>query len=167
MKDLFPKMDKMGVPRVLKTIFIQTKWPEDLLEENYIDKLLEQLNFSRSFLPEITFKLFYIGEINSRNANLLCNESYLKDVEKLIGLLTPQGQNHSVASLMNYIENFNLAINGKCGFDHSQIVADIKINFSNCYENWKKSKENQLLSKEFLNSFTTLNDVNESFENFI
>jgi GTPase SAR1 family protein len=167
MKDLFPKMDKLGAPRILKTIFIQTKFREDLKENNYIDVILKDLKISRSDFPGITFKLFVIDEINSRNPNLLENRAYLEDIKNVINSLTPQGQSHSVASLMSNVENFNLALNGASSFDTNAIIQDIKLNFNHVYDSWQKKKENQLLSEESKKSLLPLKDTNESYESFI
>jgi hypothetical protein len=85
--------------------------------------------------------------------------------EILNNLLNETYKYNSVSSLKNYIDSFNLALNGNIEFYNQQIFKDIEIDFNGIYSKKEEEKRKELEKK--ISSLKPLESLNESFEEFI
>ena len=88
-----------------------------------IKKYFIQLNSKKIYLPFIP--------IEENEKELMKYSKYKTNFEEILNLLNnSSNQYNSVASLMNYIDNFNEAINGNELFNNQTILKDIEIDFN-------------------------------------
>jgi hypothetical protein len=160
------KMQEMKIPRILKRIFIQTiKEPKNQMP---IEKLLEKFRYDQKVFHSIKFQYIYLPfiPIEENEKELMKYSKYKANFEEILNLLNNStNQYNSVASLMNYIDNFNEAINGNAYFNNQTILKDIEIDFNAVYSRY----ENKLIislneKRENLKKFVKLD---ETFEDFI
>ena len=125
------KMQQMNIPRILKRIYIQTiKDPEDQIP---IEKLLEKFRYDKTVFHSIKFQYIYLPfiPIDENEKELMKYSKYKTNFDEILILLNNSTNKYnSVASLMNYIDNFNEAINGKVLFNNQTILKDIEIDFN-------------------------------------
>jgi len=165
------KMKKLGLPRILKNIWVQIEDDRRLPEfENMMDSL--DNNIKKWEEKGIKLYPFFLEQVGSRdlrkvNDNILEVDYYLEQVKDLFSRILKIPKHESVSTLLSYIDNFNNTMNGKDTFDMNHIKEAIKIDFDNSYSIVKSNKETQLLQEFPKDKFLLPKDSNESFIDFI
>ena len=159
------RMRKLNIPRILKVIYIQTiKKPKN---QKPIEELLETFEYDKNIFQNIKFKYIYLPLVSleeGKEKDLMKYPKYEKNFEKILNILNNKTNYNSVASLMNFIDMFNDAINGGTTFDNQTIIKDIETDFNGVYSRYEKKKKSELLQK--MNDLK-LSNSNETFEDFI
>jgi len=160
------KMQQMNIPRILKRIYIQTI--KDPLNQMPIEKLLEKFRYDKKVFHSIKFQYIYLPfiPIEENEKELMKYSKYKTNFEEILILLNNSTNKYnSVASLMNHIDSFNEAINGKVLFNNQTILKDIEIDFNGVYSRYENKLKISLSQKrENLKKFVKLG---ETFEEFI
>ena len=66
---------------------------------------------------------------------------YVKNFENFLNILNNKTNYNSVASLMNFIDVFNSAINGETIFNNQTILKDIETDFNGVYIRYEKKRK--------------------------
>ena len=135
------KMKKLNMPRILKIIYIQTTIKEPI---EPIEKLLEKFKYDKNIFNNIKFKYIYLPQISisGKNQELMKYKDYNNAFEEILkNLLNVTYKYNSVSSLKNYIDSFNLALNGNIEFYNQQIFKDIEIDFDGIYSKKEEEKK--------------------------
>jgi len=165
------KMEKLGLPKILKNIWIQIK-PKILpkFEEN-MDSIGNSSEKWKKFgikLNSFCLKQVTDDDLEEVNGNILEEKTYLKQAKTAFEQILNLPKYQSVASLLTYIDNFNNTMNGKDAFNMENIRKELENDFNICYLMIKNKKE-----KELLNNFSNKNKFiqpetsKESFQDFI
>ena len=155
------KMMELNIPRILKKIYIQVnEKPKKTIEE-----LLESFKYDKNTFQTITFKYFYLPNIQGKNKDIMDYSDYRTNFKQIIDILLNETNNYnSVSSLMNYVDLFNIAINGNGMFKSQNIFKDIKDEFEGIYNKIEIKIKNELIQKiPYLKKL----ELNETFEDFI
>ena len=156
------RMEKMNIPRILKIIYIQTILSPQ--KQKPIEELLQICNYDKKIFQMIEFKYIYLPKIQLKEENdLMKYPDYRINFIKILDLLNKENNFNSVASLRDYIDIFNEAINGNLLFNNQTILKDIESDFNGLYNKY----ENKLKNKLSLIKLKPLDNLNETFEEFI
>ena len=165
-KNSLKKMQESNIPKILKTIYIQIDDEDDIGKFN--DKL-QKMGYEPNSIEGVTIKPIYIPSFDKKrlkktNYNILEVEDYKTDVSNsLQKLLNEKSTFQSRSSFKKYIDNLNMALDGKMNFDEQGIVKDLEEEYNNCYLCWESKKKSELLKK----NFSSVRDINESFDSYI
>ena len=101
------KKMELNLPRILKNIYIQ------VVEEpnETIDVLFELFKIDKKVFETINFEYMYLPDIRGNNKDLMNNTNYRDKFEKIMIKLNRTKDYNSVSSLIEYIIDFNKAIN--------------------------------------------------------
>ena len=164
------KMKKLGLPKILKNIWIQMDDEEKIPQ---FEEILISIDNSSEKWKEkgIKLNLFYIEEVSKKDlkkvkGNILEVEDYLEQAKTAFEQILNLPKYESVAALLSHIDNFNNTMNGKDTFNMDNIKEAIENDFKSSFAIVKNRKETQLL-KDFSDKLTPPKTSNESFEDFI
>ena len=143
------KMKEKKMPRILKTIYIQTihKKPKKTVQE-----MLDGFNYDKNAFDTIKFEYVYLPSLSVSELEdypkLIDNPTYKKYLDELLNKITKTKNYNSVASLIDYIDTFNETVNGNSGFNSQTILQDLELDFNGIYNRHENKLKNDL--KEFL-----------------
>ena len=164
------KMDNLGLPKILKNIWIQMVREKNIQK---FEEIMDSIDNSSEKWKEkgIKLNIFYIEEVSKKDlkkvkGNILEVEDYVKQAKEAFEKILNLPEYESVSTLLPYIDNFNNVMNGKDSFNMDNIKEAIENDFNNAYAIIKNRKETQLL-KDFSDKLTPPKTSNESFEEFI
>ena len=164
------KMKQLGLPKILKNIWIQIYDEEDIQK---FGEIMDSIDNSPKKWEKkgIKLNIFYIEEVSKKDlkkvkGNILEIEDYLEQAKTAFEQILNLPKYESVAALLSYIDNFNNTMNGKDTFNMDNIKEAIENDFKSSYAIIKNRKETQLL-KDFSDKLTPPKTSNESFEEFI
>ena len=164
------KMNKLGLPKILKNIWIQVD-DEDFLKN--FEEIMDSIDNSSEKWKDKGIKLspFLLdsiakSDLKKVNGDILQLESYLEQAKTAFEQILNLPKYESVAALLSHIDNFNNTMNGKDTFNMDNIKEAIENDFKSSYAIIKNRKETQLL-KDFSDKLTPPKTSNESFEEFI
>ena len=165
------KMNKQGLPRILKTVWIQ------LTDARELDTFISDMeaigvSFEKWKGIGINIKPFIIDAISNKelrkaNYNILDVDDYLENVKDVFELIQKENLGNSVSTLTDKIDDFNNALNGKEIFDINHIKNELKKDVDNYFLIIKTKKERELMEKYKLKDFNPPITSSESFEEFI
>ena len=164
-KNSLKKMRESNIPKILKTIYIQIDDEEEI--QNFEGKLSE-IGFSTTLLENINIKPIYIPIFGKKTlkkfkGNVLDFPEYIDDVSKSLKNLPSTINEQSISSLIKYIDQLNIAIDGKMSFNAQGIIQDLKDEYNVCYETWYNKKKKELLNLDL----SQIDDINETFDEYI
>ena len=145
------KMNKLGLPRILKTIWIQVTNKKGLntfnSEMQNIGISLE--NWNEKGIKIRPFKIAVVSEdeLEDANDNILNVEKHTKNVKEVFALIQEENKGESVSTFINKIDDFNNALNGKEVFDINHIKGELKKDVDNYYLIIKNKKERELMNE--------------------
>ena len=164
------KMKKLGLPKILKNIWIQLD-DEDIIQQ--FEEILISIDNSSEKWKEKGIKLnvFYIGEVTKSDlkkvkGNILKVEHYLEDAKAAFEQILKLPKYESVAALLSHIDNFNNTMNGKDTFNMDNIKEALENDFNSSFAIVKNRKVTQLL-RDFSDKLIPPKTSNESFKEFI
>lgn len=165
------KMKQLGLPRILKTIWVQLCGDEELETFEEDMKSIDN-SFEKWQTKGISIKSFIVEEVNRKelrkhNGNILDVEDYLEEVKNVFLTIQKENVSESVSSLLKYIDNFNNTLNGKDTFNMDNLKNEIKKDFKNWYLIQKNKKETELLENYTKDKFIPPINSKESFNDFI
>jgi len=142
-KNSLKKMRESNIPKILKTIYLQI---DDEDEMSKFEKKLSQIGFSSNSIETVTIKPIYIPSFEKRtlkkyNNNILNVSEYMEDVKKSLESLSSTKNEQSISSFMKYIDNLNMALDGKMNFDAQGIIQDLNDEYDVCYQTWENKKK--------------------------
>ena len=165
-KNSLSKMKESNIPKILKTIYIQVDDEDEI--PDFEDKL-SQIGYKTNSIDGITIKYIYIPTFDKKTlkkckGNILSVEDY-KDavIQSFSTLLSLKSTNQSISTFIKYIDNLNIALDGKMNFDEQGIVKDLEDEYDNCYKSWENKKKNELLKLDL----SDVNDMDETFDEYI
>lgn len=158
------RMQKMKIPSILKNIYFLA----DKKDEISVEKLLEILDCDKETFKMIKFQKLYLPYNHERRGtDLLEYSEYSYNFENILEILNATEKHYnSVSSLINHIDMFNEALNGYTLFNSQTILEDIKLDFNGIYNRNEHKLKNELYQK-IPNSLRKIDNVNETFEDFI
>ena len=164
-KNSLRKMKESNIPKILKKIYIQI---DDEDEINEFDNKLNEIGYSKNSIETITILPLYIPSFDKKRLkkvdnNILEIPDYIEDVTNAFNILTSTNSEQSISTFVKYIDNLNLALDGKMNFDTQGIIQDLKDEYNVCYETWENKKKKELLTK----NLQDVKDENENFDDFI
>ena len=164
-KNSLKKMRESNIPKILKTIYIQIDDEDEI--PNFNDKLSE-IGYSPNSIDTVIIKPIYIPSFDKRtikkNGNNILNVSdYIEDVSNSLNTLSSTKNEQSISTFIKYIDNLNMALDGKMSFDAQGIIQDLKEEYDVCYETWQNKKKKELLNL----NLSELEDLNETFDEYI
>ena len=164
-KNSLKKMRDSNIPKILKTIYIQIDDEDDIPRFN---EKLEEIGYAPNSIESITIKPIYIPTFDKKtlkknNGNILNVEDYLEDVKNSLQTLSSNKNEQSISSFIKYIDNLNMALDGKMNFDAQGIIQDLKDEYEVCYETWKNKKKKELMDL----SLSDIDDLNETYDEYI
>lgn len=165
-KNSLKKMQDSNIPKILKTIYIQI---DDEDEIGSFNNKLKEIGFEPNSIEGVTIKPLYIPTFDKKTLkknknNILEVEDYKTDVtNSLQKLLNEKSTFQSISTFIKYVDNLNMALDGKMNFDEQGIVKDLEEEYNNCYLCWESKKKSELLKK----NFSSVNDINENFDSYI
>lgn len=165
------KMEKLGLPRIIKNIWIQINRKKKL--EKFVDIMESICNKPEKWKAKgIDLHPFLLEAVNEddledANDNILEVESYLKQVKQSFEQIQNLPKYESVSTLLSFIGNFNDTMNGKDTFNMEHIEDEIKNDFNSAYTIIKHRKEKDLLQKYKKENFDAPKNSGESYEDFI
>lgn len=142
-KNSLKKMRESNIPKILKTIYIQI---DDEDEIPKFEGKLSEIGFSTTLLENINIKPIYIPIFEKKTlkkfkGNVLNFPEYIDDVSKSLKNLPSTINEQSISSLIKYIDQLNIAIDGKMSFNAQGIIQDLKDEYNVCYETWYNQKK--------------------------
>ena len=155
------RMQKKNIPRILKVIYIQTIKKK----QKPIEELLEEFEYDKQIFQMIKFKYIYLPLIPDYEGELINHPDYKKNFENILILLNKSASKYNAAaSLINFVDMFNKAIDGDTLFYSQKFFIDIKSDFDGIYSKYEKLKKSELTQKiPYLKKL----EKNETFEDFI
>ena len=87
----------------------------------------------------------------------------MENLEKVFKELTSIQNEQSISTFINYIDNLNMALDGKMNFDAQGIIKDLENEYGVCYETWYNKKKKELLKLEL----SDIEDIDETFNSYI
>ena len=165
------KMKKLGLPKLLKAIWVQL-YDEEKINTfqdiiNSIDNSSEKWNEKGIKLYPILLEAVEKKELKKAKGNILECESYLEQVKSVFEQVQGINLSESVSTLLTHIDNFNNTLNGKDTFNMDNIKEELKKDFETAYSTIKRKKENKLRQDYNLEKFQAPNNSNETFDDFI
>ena len=164
------KMKKLGLPKILKNIWIEID-NEDIIPQ--FEEILISIDNSSEKWKEKGIKLnvFFIDEVTQKDlrkakGNILEVEHYLEDAKTAFQKILNLPKYESVAALLSHIDNFNNTMNGKDTFNMDNIKEALENDFKSSFAIVKNRKVTQLL-RDFSDKLIPPKTSNESFEEFI
>ena len=165
------KMKKLGLPKLLKNIWIQIEDEEKLKD---FEILMESIgNPSKKWDEKgIKLKSIFIEDVPRRdlkkaNNNILKVDFYLEQVKNVFDEILKIKEFESVSGLQCHIDNFNNTMNGKDSFNMDNIKDELKNDFETCYSIIKTRTEKKLQHDYQIEKFKEPINLDESFEDFI
>lgn len=164
-KNSLKKMRDSNIPKILKTIYIQIDDEDEI--PNFNNKLSE-IGYSSNTIETITIKPIYIPSFDKKTLkknenNILNVTDYLEDVKNSLNTLSSTKNEQSISSFTKYIDNLNMALDGKMNFDAQGIIQDLKDEYNVCYETWYNKKKKELLNL----NLSAIEDLNETYDDYI
>lgn len=137
-KNSLKKMRESNIPKILKTIYIQIDDEEEIPK---FEGKLSEIGFSTTLLENINIKPIYIPIFEKKTlkqfkGNVLNFPEYIDDVSKSLKNLPSTINEQSISSLIKYIDQLNIAIDGKMSFNAQGIIQDLKDEY-----NWYNQKK--------------------------
>ena len=165
------KMQKLGLPRIIKNIWIQIerkrKIPKFVEIMDSIENTPEKWKEKGIDLHPFLLEAVHPNDLEDVDDNILEAESYLKQVKEGFDQILKLPKYESVSTLLAFIDNFNNTMNGKDTFDMKHIKDEIKNDFNSAYSSIKNKKKTDLLKKYKKENFIAPKNSNESYEDFI
>jgi hypothetical protein len=164
-KNSLKKMRESNIPKILKTIYIQIDDEDDI--PNF-DEKLKDIGYAPNSIESITIKPIYIPTFDKKTlkknkGNILNVEEYLEDVKNSLQNLSSDKNEQSISTFIKYIDNLNMALDGKMNFDAQGIIQDLKDEYEVCYETWKNKKKKELMNL----SLSDIDSLNETYDDYI
>ena len=106
----------------------------------------------------------YLPNIRGKNKDIMNNTEYRDEFEKIMKKLNRTKDYNSVSSLIEYIDDFNKAINEETEFESQKMFKDIKNEFEGKYNKRYEEVKNELMLKL---PYLKKPNLNETFEEFI
>ena len=164
-KNSLAKMRDSNIPKILKTIYIQIDDEEEIPNFN---RKLEEIGYNPNSIESITIKPIYIPTFDKKTlkkhgGNILNVEDYITDVKQSLQNLSDTKNEQSISNFIKYIDNLNMAIDGKMNFDAQGIIQDLREEYDVCYETWKNKRKKELLNI----SLSGIDDLNETYDDYI
>lgn len=164
-KNSLKKMRDSNIPKILKTIYIQI---DDEDEIGNFNNKLKEIGYSPNSIETVTIKPIYIPNITKKElkkvgGNILKNQDYLEDVKKTFESLKVNKSEQSISSFIKYIDNLNMALDGKMSFDAQGIIKDLEDEYNVCYETWKNKKKKELLNL----TLSDVEDENQTYDSYL
>ena len=164
------KMHSLGLPKILKNIWIQIA-NYDKLET--FEEIMDSIDNSPKKWNEKGIKLnsFLLETVSNKDLrkakyNILDVEDYLEQAKEAFEKILKLPKYESVAALLTHIDSFNNTMNGKDMFNMDNIKKELEADFNSSYTIIKNRKETQLL-KDFSDKLTPPKTSEETFEQFI
>ena len=147
-KNSLKKMKESNIPKILKKIYIQI---DDEDEINEFDNKLNEIGYSKNSIESIKILPLYIPSFDKKrlkkvNNNILEIPDYIEDVTNAFNILTSTNSEQSISTFVKYIDNLNLALDGKMNFDTQGIIQDLKDEYNVCYETWENKKKKRIIN---------------------
>lgn len=141
-------MKESNIPKILKKIYIQI---DDEDEINEFDNKLNEIGYSKNSIESIKILPLYIPSFDKKrlkkvNNNILEIPDYIEDVTNAFNILTSTNSEQSISTFVKYIDNLNLALDGKMNFDTQGIIQDLKDEYNVCYETWENKKKKRIIN---------------------
>ena len=145
-KNSLKKMKESNIPKILKKIYIQLDDEDEIAELN---KKLEEIGYAHDSIPSITIIPLYLPSFDKTNLqnykkDVINIPAYMENLEKVFKELTSNKSEQSISTFIKYIDNLNMALDGKMNFDAQGIIKDLENEYNVCYETWYKQKKNEL-----------------------
>ena len=159
------KMRESNIPKILKTIYIQIDDEDDIPKFN---EKLKEIGYEPNSIESISIKPIYIPTFDKKTlkknkGNILNVEDYLEEVKNSLQTLSSTKNEQSISTFIKYIDNLNMALDGKMNFDAQGIIQDLKDEYEVCYETWKNKKKKELMNL----SLSAIDDINETYDDYI
>ena len=164
-KNSLKKMRESNIPKILKTIYIQVDDEDEIATFN---QKLSEIGYSPNSIETVTIKPIYIPTFDKKtlkknNNNILNVNDYIEDVKNSLNTLSSTKNEQSISSFMKYIDNLNMALDGKMNFDAQGIIQDLNDEYDVCYQTWEKKKKNELLNLDL----SDVEDLNETYDDYL
>jgi len=163
------KMNNLGLPKMLKNIWIQIDDEENVQKFGEIMYSIDNSTkkWEKKGIKLNSFLLKSVEKEALRNAknNILEIEFYLEQAKEAFEKILNSEKNVSISTIIPFIDNFNIIMNAIETFNNDKfkkIENDFKISYSIV----KNRKETQLL-KDFSDKLTPPKTSDESFKGFI
>ena len=145
-KNSLKKMKESNIPKILKKIYIQLDDEDEIAELN---KKLEEIGYADYSIPSIIIIPLYLLSFDKTNLknykkDVINIPAYMENLEKVFKELTSNKSEQSISTFIKYIDNLNMALDGKMNFDAQGIIKDLENEYNVCYETWYKQKKNEL-----------------------
>ena len=146
-KNSLKKMRESNIPKILKNIYIQIDDEDEIPKFN---EKLKEIGYSSNSIETITIKPIYIPTFDKKTlkkhgGNILNIEEYLDDVKNSLQYLSSTKNEQSISTFIKYIDNLNMALDGKMNFDAQGIIQDHRDEYDVCYETWKNKKKKRII----------------------
>lgn len=165
------KMKQLGLPKILKTIWVQISDEDELPK---FKQIMEEIDnpFEKWKEKNIEIKSIFIEAVDKKtlkkaHKNILEVESYLEQTKEAFLTIQKENMGESVSTLLAHIDNFNNTLNGEHAFNMETIKKEIERDFYIYYLIQKNKKEAKLLEKYTLDKFIYPINSRESFNDFI
>ena len=164
-KNSLKKMKESNIPKILKKIYIQLDDEDEIAEFN---KKLEEIGYAHDSIPSITIIPLYLPSFDKTTLkkykkDVMNIPEYMENLEKVFKELTLNENEQSISTFIKYIDNLNMALDGKMNFDAQGIIKDLENEYNVCYETWYNQKKNQLLKLDL----TDIEDIDETFDSYV
>lgn len=164
-KNSLKKMRESNIPKILRTIYIQI---DDEDEIDSFNEKLEEIGYSPDTIETITIKPIYIPSFDKKTMkkhgnNILKVQDYIDDVKKTFDSLKVNKNEQSISSFIKYIDNLNMALDGKMNFDAQGIIQDLRDEYDVCYETWKNKKKKELMNL----TLSDVEDENQTYDSYL
>ena len=164
-KNSLKKMRDSIIPKILKTIYIQI---DDEDEINNFNEKLNEIGYTPTTIDTVIIKPIYIPSFDKKTlkkvrGNILKYSDYIDDVKKTFDSLKVNKNEQSISSFIKYIDNLNMALDGKMNFDTQGIIQDLKEEYNVCYETWKNKKKIELLAL----NLSDVEDEDQTYDSYV
>ena len=164
-KNSLKKMRDSNIPKILKTIYIQI---DDEDEINNFNEKLNEIGYTPTTIDTVIIKPIYIPSFDKKTlkkvrGNILKYSDYIDDVKKTFDSLKVNKNEQSISSFIKYIDNLNMALDGKMNFDTQGIIQDLKEEYNVCYETWKNKKKIELLAL----NLSDVEDEDQTYDSYV
>ena len=164
-KNSLKKMRESNIPKILRTIYIQI---DDEDEIDSFNEKLEEIGYSPDTIETITIRPIYIPSFDKKTMkkhgnNILKVQDYIDDVKKTFDSLKVNKNEQSISSFIKYIDNLNMALDGKMNFDAQGIIQDLRDEYDVCYETWKNKKKKELMNL----TLSDVEDENQTYDSYL
>ena len=164
-KNSLKKMKDSNIPKILKKIYIQIDDEDEIAEFN---TKLKEIGYAPDSIPSITIIPLYLPSFDKTTLkkykkDVMNIPEYMENLEKVFKELTSNENEQSISTFIKYIDNLNMALDGKMNFDAQGIIQDLENEYNVCYETWYNQKKNDLLKLDL----TNIEDVDETFDSYV